>query len=475
MTVDERPRARAGHTSAPGVLSRPYRGVSLGALALVALGAFEAVAVTTTMPAVADALGGLALYGVAFGTPLATGIVGMVLAGSWADARGPAAPVRAGTALFTVGLLMAGFAPTMSVVVAGRAVQGFGSGLLGVAVYVVVGRCYPEQLRPRVFAGFAAAWLLPALVGPAISGLVAEHIGWRWVFLAAAVPAPLAALPVLGHLRAPTGSRRPARARRSVVDGRLPWAVGTGAAALLLHLAGQGSGAVTVVPAVIATLVLAVSARRLLPQGTFRASRGLPSVVALRGLAAAAFLGAEVFLPLVLVRERGLPPSTAGLVLTCGALGWAAGSWLQGRLAKPAQRAVLLRAGTMSLAVGIGNAVVTVLVHWPTALLVVGWAVAGLGMGIVVPVLSLLMLDLSAPGEEGANSSSLQIGEALATTVALAGGGALFAALIDRSPTTSYLAGLAIAGTAALGAALITSRAQGSPVIHPVRDRRRMR
>ncbi len=459
-TVRERHLPAADATAPTGVLRTPYRGVTLGALALVALGAFEAVAVTTAMPAVVAALDGLGLYGIAFGAPLATGIIGMVLAGSWADARGPASPVRAGTALFTAGLLLAGFAPAMPVLVAGRAVQGLGSGILGVAVYVVVGRCYPDALRPRIFAGFAAAWLVPAVVGPAISGLVAEHLGWRWVFLAAAVLAPLAALPVLGHLRARPESRRPAPAKRSAGNGRLAWAVGTGAAASLLHIAGQGPGPAAGALAVTATLLLAVSAPRLMPRGTFHASRGLPSVVALRGLTAAAFLGAEVFLPLVLVRERGLSPSTAGLVLTSGAVGWAAGSWLQGRHPRRTARPMLLRAGTVALAAGIGNAILTVLLHWPTALLVTGWAAAGLGMGIVVPVLSLLMLDLSAPGEEGVNSSALQISEALATTVALAGGGALFALLLERSPTAPYLAGLAIAGGAALAAALTTSRAQ---------------
>ncbi len=70
----------------------------------------------------------------------------------------------------------------------------------------------------------------------------------------------------------------------------------------------------------------------------------------------------------------------------------------------------------MALAAGIGNAIVTVLLHWPTALLVAGWAAAGLGMGIVVPVLSLLMLDLSAPGEEGATGRHRSAPASLART-----------------------------------------------------------
>ena len=101
-------QGRGRPVTAPGggILSRAHRSVTLGALALVSLTAFEALAVTTAMPVIVQALDGLALYALAFGAPLATGIVGMVLGGSWADARGPAAPLRAGTAVFTLGLLL---------------------------------------------------------------------------------------------------------------------------------------------------------------------------------------------------------------------------------------------------------------------------------------------------------------------------------------------------------------------------------
>jgi hypothetical protein len=37
---------------------------------------------------------------------------------------------------------------------------------------------YPEHLRRKVFAAFAAAWVIPSLVGPALAGLVVEHLGW---------------------------------------------------------------------------------------------------------------------------------------------------------------------------------------------------------------------------------------------------------------------------------------------------------
>ena len=73
-------------------------------------------------------------------------------------------------------------------------------------------------------------------------------------------------------------------------------------------------------------LALLFCVHRLLPAGTLTLRRGLPSVIALRGIAAAAFFACEAYLPLLLQRERGLSPSWAGAVLSLGALGWFAGS-----------------------------------------------------------------------------------------------------------------------------------------------------
>lgn len=83
------------------------------------------------------------------------------------------------------------------------------------------------------------------------------------------------------------------------------------------------------VPAtMLPALLLAVyCAWHLLPTGALRLARGLPSVIALRGIAASAFFGFEAFfLPLLLSRERGLSPLLAGVALSVGALGSFSGS-----------------------------------------------------------------------------------------------------------------------------------------------------
>lgn len=444
--------------SADTLLGGRMRALTVGSVALVSLAAFEAMAVATAMPTVAAALDGLAAYALAFGLPLATGVVGMVLSGVWSDARGPAAPMRFGVAAFVLGLLVAGLAPTMPVLAAGRAVQGLGSGLFSVALYVVVGRVVPPALRPRMFAAFAAAWLLPAVVGPALAGLLVQTAGWRWVFLLAAtlaVPAALVVQPALRGLAGPVGPgvRHPWT--------RVGWAVGAAAGAVGLHQAGQLSGVAGGLLGAVALLLVAVAGPRLLPAGTLRARPGLPAVVALRGLVSAVFIGAETFLPLLLSRERGLSPTAAGLVLTGAAITWSVGSWFQGREGAPS-RPVLLRAGTVSLGLGVLLAGATVVPAVPLAVGVLGWAAAGLGMGLTYPTLSVLTLELSAPAEQGTNSAALQIADSLFAAVVLALSGALFAALIGHGPV-AYVASTAVSGALALAAVLASGRARAEP------------
>ncbi|GIJ79528.1 Major Facilitator Superfamily protein [Micromonospora phaseoli] len=446
----------APHSARADSLFAPrLRAMTVGSVALVSMLAFEALAVGTAMPTVARALDGLALYGIAFGGPFAAGVVAMVLSGIWCDLRGPRAPMWSGLAGFVVGLLLAGAATAMGMLVVGRIVQGFGSGLLSVALYVIVAQAYPERLHRRIFAAFAAAWVVPSLVGPVVAGLVVEHFGWRWVFLAVpvvAVPAVLLVHPGLRVVRAPGAAVSPAGA-----GARIGWACGAGVSAALLHIGGQQRGLAAVLPVGLALVGLLVCAARLLPTGFLRAARGLPTVVGLRGLASGAFVGAEVVIPLMLSRERGFSPTAAGLVLTTGALAWSLGSWAQGRIRTPPSQGTLPRAGLACITVGtavVGTSVVPAVPVWAGVL---GWAVAGLGMGLLYPSLSALTLELSVPGEQGRNSSSLQLSDSLAAATVLALTGAVLA--VGAAPgRVSYAVTLVVAAGLALVGALLAGR-----------------
>ena len=168
---------------ADGIWAPARRALTVGLVLAVTFVAFEALAVATVLPLVGRHLGDLRLYGWVFTAFLLASLIGIVVAGTLADRVPLGQPMLAGLALFAVGLVIGGTAPDMAVLVAGRAVQGLGAGVVPAVAYVAISRCYPEGARPRMFAVLSTAWVVPGLAGPGIAALVAAAVGWRWVFL----------------------------------------------------------------------------------------------------------------------------------------------------------------------------------------------------------------------------------------------------------------------------------------------------
>jgi MFS family permease len=461
----------AGATANDSLLAPRYRALTLGMVALVALCAFESLAVATAMPNVAAALDGLSLYALSFAVTLAASVIGLVLAGHWSDGRSAEGPLWTGAAAFVVGLLVAGLAANMLWLLGGRIVQGLGAGLIGVALHVLVARAFPEALRPRVFAAFSAAWVVPSLVGPLLAGLIVEHLGWRWVFLSVAPLTVPAVLLLRSGLRTVPGTRDAAQGLSNSTH-QIGWASIAALGAGLLHLASQLHGSSAVLLCAAALLALAGAVPRLLPSGSLLARQGLPAVIAMRGIASGAFFGTEIFIPLLLSREYELSLVWAGGVLMIGSLGWSGASWYQGHTRRHWSRAQVLQIGMLLLALGVLLlTLLTALLLWyspgwaRTAMILaalVSWSITGFGMGLVSPSLSVLTLALSPAGEQGRNSSALQLADALGTASMLAAAGGLFTLLWQRAPSAAYPSIFATTCALALLGWLLAGRARAA-------------
>lgn len=451
-----------------GVWAAERRLLTAGLLGLITASAFEGMAIPTVLPALVEDLGGLDLYGWAFSAFWLTNIVGITLAGSEVDRRGPVRPFVMGSVLLGVGLVLAGLAISMPVVILGRAVQGFGSGAVGAVVYAVIARAYSDSARPRMIALTSSAWVVPGLVGPALAGLVHEAVGWRWVFLAVVPPVLLTAaalarpLTVIGpaRLAAPTRSD----ARRGLDALRLA----VGSTLLITALALDAILPAVLLGALGAWLGLGALVH-LVPAGTLRVRPGRPAVVAAIFMIGFAFFGAESFIPLTVVEVRGGSVTLGGVTLSGAAVTWAIGSWIQARVAAAGLRSAVVTAGTMLIGAGIAVTSGILLPGAPVALAAVGWAVGGLGMGLAYSMLTLLVLESATPGEEGFSSSAL----ALMFTLGIAFGagiGGSIVALADRG-ILELVAAIALINAvmlavalAALATSLRTPRHRGAPV-----------
>ncbi|SIO29701.1 MFS transporter [Agromyces cerinus] len=403
---------------AAGPLSKPYRWLSIGMFSLIFLAAFEAMAVTTIMPLVAEQLDGASLFALAFAVPLAAGIIGMVIAGNWTDRSGPIPSLLVSAALFVVGLVIAGTAVNMEVFIVGRFVHGLSGAAVIVPLYVIVGRVYPAELRARVFAGFAAAWVIPSIIGPALAGVVAETFSWHWVFLGViALVVPAAAMMLPPVLRVRDQVQGDPSVQWSI--SRMGWAVLVAAAALGVSLAKELGDPWRWVVAIAAIALAAWAARPLLPPGTLRAARGMPATVLLKLIVAGAFFGSEIYLPYLFIERYEFSPSLAGAVLTGAGVSWAAASWLQGRLTRVSNtQAVVI--GTILLAISLAVVFVVALFTLAPAIAFTAWTLAGGAMGFMYPRFSVAVLALSPVSAQGFNSAALTISESLGAAIALA-------------------------------------------------------
>ena len=443
---------------ARGLWSPEHRALTLGLVLTITFIASEALAVVTIMPVVAHDLGGLSLYGWVFSAFMLGSVVGIVAAGREADRRGPAIPFVAGVVLFGAGLAIAGLAPTMAILVAGRVLQGVGAGAVPSVAYASIGRSLPGPLRPRMMALLSTAWVLPGLAGPALAAEVAHLFGWRWVFLGLLPVVAVAgsiAVPALIRLGPPRSGQPGAPPR---IDG-LP--VAAGATMILAGLSlAAGSGAILAgVALLLAGGAVGVPAvRRLVPPGTLTARPGLPATILIRGLLTFAFFGADAFVTLTITLERHRTPVVASIAVTGATLAWTAGAWMQARLSDTWEGRRLVRIGLVIVLAGIAGMVLVLQPRIPVAVGLAAWTVAGLGMGLGYAPTSLMMLRMARPGREGQTSASLNLADVLGTAIGIGVGGAAVAAGAGGDLRLGLTAAFAIAAAVAVLAMVVTRR-----------------
>jgi MFS family permease len=417
-----------------GLWSPGRRALTIGLVVTVTLVASEALAVATIMPIVAAdlAAGDPGLYGWVFSGFFLGSLLGIVGAGVLIDRGSLTRPYALGLVLFSVGLLIGGLAPSMQILVVGRVLQGLGAGAIPAVAYVAIGRALPERLRARMFATLSTAWVLPGLLGPFIAAVVAEALHWRLVFLGL-LPLIAIAGVMAGPAIAAIGPGAEAATNREhevSVDTRrrLPLAIVLTLGAGLTVAGLTDARLVPGLPLVVVGILLMLPAfRRLTPPGTLRAARGLPAAVLLRGILTFAFFCADAYIALALVDWRGTTAIEAGIAITAATLAWTSGAWIQARLIGRVGPGPLVRAGFLTVAIGILGFAAVLSPSVPIVVGIATWAVAGLGMGFAYSPTALTVLREAPVETQGADTAGLQLSDVLGTALGTGIGGALIA------------------------------------------------
>lgn len=398
--------------------------LSLAAFSLITGFAFEAMATTNAMPAVMRDLGDDAWFSLAAGVTLAGQIMTTVFTGWLCDRFGVGRPLLFGVCGFILGSTLAGLAPNLWVFVVARLVQGLGIGFTIVPLYVMIGALVPAEVRPKLFASFSYAWIIPSMVGPAIAGYVVNAWHWRPVFLLVLPLTLLGSLPLVPLVkRMPVsdfseGATDSSPHVESASKPPVLATVATAAAIVLWQLAGGTTGFASSALSVVGVACFSYGIINLFPAETFRAAPGIGSMYATRFLLMATMIGTEFFIPLILERIHGWDLQSTGLVLTLGTVTWTLGSFIQSRVTRQAWRIKLPFLGAVSVFAGALLLLVLPFSGAPVYPALIGWAVIGTGMGLMTATISDLSLAITEQARHGEVSSKLQVADAAGPAVA---------------------------------------------------------
>jgi EmrB/QacA subfamily drug resistance transporter len=408
------------------VTARARRPLVVAALVLaIAMAALEATVVSTAMPTVVGDLGGIELYAWVFTAYLVTSTLSVPIYGKLADLHGRKPVLLVGIAVFLVGSLLAGVAPSMPALIAFRALQGLGAGGIQPITMTLVGDLFELEERAFMQGVIGSVWGVAGLFGPVAGGLVVRVLSWRWVFFAN-LPFGLAAAILLALFLKESAPRTPHRfdvAGAALLAG--------GVLALLFGVRGGSRAPLGLVAAAVLLAAFVAVERRaaepILPLELFR--RRLIAVSSVAGsLVGAAMFCTVTFLPLFVQGVLGGSPTDAGAAITPMVVGWPVASTLSGKIAPRVGFRPLARLGLAVTAVAAAALAIVAapgVGTWAPRLVT---ATFGVGMGLANTAL-ILAVQTSVPwNQRGVATASTMFFRTIGGALGLGALGALLGA-----------------------------------------------
>ncbi|WP_311243504.1 MFS transporter [Microbacterium sp. WCS2018Hpa-23] len=364
---------------------------------------------TSLLPTIVGEIGGAEFYAWTMMTFLLASVISSMLVSRILTQQGAVRAYLLALGLFALGSLLCAVSPWMSALLFGRAVQGLGGGLLAGLGYALIQRALPERLWARGAALVSAMWGVGNIIGPVVGGIFAQLDAWRVTFVGLAVVSALIGIVVVRALPRTTRGRS---------SESLPWA------SLLLLSGGVAAvGVASVVPVGLGTAVALIvgvtlgiwflrhekrGSHGILPRVTFLAGSSLGWVYVTVAVLAFA-IGTEAFIPLFGQEIGGLAPFIAGLLGAALSLGWSITQVFTANASGIRSRRALIITGPVVVAIGL--AAYGLLQHeGPSTLVVVLWFltlfVAGAGIGLGFPHLTVAALGSTSGDEEGAKAAA---------------------------------------------------------------------
>jgi EmrB/QacA subfamily drug resistance transporter len=413
----------------------------VGVLAAIFLSALDQTIVGTAMPTIARELHGIDRYTWVTTAYLLTSTAVIPVVGKVSEQLGRKRVFIAAIALFLFGSVLCGAAPTMNWLIAFRALQGVGGGMIAGTAFAVIADLFTPSERGRYTGVLSGVFGIASVVGPLIGGALTDNVGWRWVFYVN-VPVGIAVTALL-MVAFPTTARG---TQRPHIDWTGASLIAGGAAGLAFGLSAQGTDGWTYPPVLIAIalgIVLLVAGLRwetgardaVLPPALFR-SPIFSVATAVMFLVGALMFAAVTYIPVFLQYVVGVRATSSGLLLLPLMAGLVLASIVGGQILSRTGRYrwQAIAGSTLVLA---GVLLATRLdVHSGQGAVTLPMVVLGVGIGLSMPVFSVVSQNAVPQRMVSSATSTVQFVRQMGSVLGLAVAGSYFNARLAAASGT---------------------------------------
>ena len=426
---------------------RTKRLILAGSMLGMLMAALEQSVLNPAMPRIVADLGGLELYPWLIQSFVMAQVITIPISGALGDIFGRKPILLGGMAIFLLGSALCGFAGGIYELIAFRAVQGVGASFLMTSTFSVVGDLYPPVERGKFIGLFGGVFALASLIGAPLGGVLTEALSWRWVFWIMLFVGPLALAVVLFRM---PWLRPPPKPHRFDIAGLVGLTITVFPAMIALSLAGSwgwtslqviGLFALSAVGLVLFLRIEQRAEQPIVPLHLFRIPT-VATVAVSTFFIGVGMMGVMVYMQFFLQVGIGADPSVAGLVMGPMIVVSVMFSVVSGQIMSRTGRYKLLAVLGSGLML-IGLVTLSTMTR-ETTIPGVLWRmfIFGIGMGLMMPVLSLAAQNAAPQRYLGTVSGFTQFFQQVGGVIGIGVIGALFNASLASGLASSLRADL---------------------------------